>query len=134
MRGQAQGQLASGGMSHHDQSVQVDLEAGMLLQQKTVGRANVLKRPRPSTADVAYAPVFNIEGSEAGGAQRFAEMSAMSQAVLRPPIAAVNVDQNCVRGLCAWQPRFEELIGIGAIRYALIETRLRLAENVLGEH
>jgi hypothetical protein len=90
--------------------------------------------PGPSAADVANPAVFDVEGSQASGAQRFAEMSGVGKVVLRPPVATVDVHQSCVRGLRARQAHFENLIGVAAIRYALIETRLRLAENVLGGH
>src|SRR5713226_5387686 len=103
-------------MSHHDQPVEVQMESGMFLLNKAVGRADVLKRTGPSAAGIADSPVFDVEGRDARGSQRFAQVSGVREVVLRPPKAAVDVQQNGVRLLSARQADFKKLIGIGAIR------------------
>src|SRR5258706_16430461 len=61
-------------------------------------------------------------------------MSGVGGLILRPPKAAVDVQQNGVRSLRARQTHFEKPIGVGAICHTLIRWRLRAAENVFGGH
>src|SRR6266849_7160952 len=121
-------------MSHHDQPVEVQMESGMFLLNKAVGRADVLKRTGPSAAGIADPLVFDVEGRDARRSQRFAQVSGVREVVLRPPKTAMDVQQNGVRPLRAGQTRFEKLIGVGAVCYTLIGWRLRLTENVFGGH
>src|SRR5882762_9736301 len=112
-------------MSHHDQPVEVQMESGMFLLNKAVGRANVLKRTGPSTAGIADPPVFDVEGRDARRSQRFAQVSGVREVILCPPKTAVDIQQNRVRSLCARQTHFKKLIRVGAIGYTLIRWRLR---------
>jgi hypothetical protein len=58
----------------------------------------------------------------------------MGEVVLRPPKTAVDVQQNGMRSLCAWETYFKKLVRIGAIGYTLVGWRLRVVENVFGGH
>src|SRR6202051_2672728 len=121
-------------MSHHDQPVEVQMESGMLLLNKPVGRPDVLKRTGPSTTGIAHSPVFDVERRDARGTQRFAQVSGVREVVLRSPKTAVDIQQNGVRSLRARQTHFKKLIRVGAIGYSRIGRRLRVAENVFGGH
>src|ERR1700716_639741 len=117
-------------MSHYHQPVQVQMESGMFLPNKPVGRANVLKRTGPSATSIAHPPVFDVEGRDARRSQRFAQVSGVREVVLRPPKAAVDVQQNRVRSLGARETHFEKLIRVGTVGCTLVGWRLRVAENV----
>lgn len=78
-------------------------------------------------AIVANSPVLRVEGRHARRSQSLAEVSGMRQVVLRPPIASVHVQQNRIGPLPFRQPRFEELVGVGAIRHPAVGLRPRLA-------
>src|ERR1700757_1770607 len=58
VRRQAEGELASGRVSHNHDSFPINLFAGRMLHQKLVGRANIGERSGPASARVADAPVF----------------------------------------------------------------------------
>ena len=110
------------------------MESGMFLPNKAVGRADVLKRSGPSAAGIADPSVFEVESCDAGPSQRFAQVSGMGEVVLCPPKTAMDIQQNGVRSLCAWQTDFKKLIRVGAVGYTLVGWRLRVAENVFGGH
>src|SRR5258708_1913337 len=131
---QTQGKLPARGMPHYHQPVEVEMEPRTFLLNKPVGRTNVLERSGPSAAGIADSAVLDVEGGDARRSQRFAQMSGVGEVILRPPKAAVDVQQNGVRSLRARQTHFEKLIGIDAIRHTLIGWRLRAAENVFGGH
>src|ERR1700692_1324968 len=121
-------------MSHHDQPVEVQMESGMLLLNKAVGRADVLKRTGPSAAGIAHSPVFDVERRDARGPQRFSQVSGVREVVLCSPKTAVDVQQNEVRSLRARETHFKKLIRVGTIGYTRIGRRLRLSENVFSGH
>src|SRR5437016_4245244 len=102
-------------MSHYDQPVEVQMESGMFLLNKAVGRADVLKRSGPSAAGIADPSVFEVERRDARRSQGFAQVSGMGEVVLRPPKTAVDVQQNEVRSLRARETDFKKLVRIGAI-------------------
>jgi hypothetical protein len=89
--GQAERQLRSGGMAHDDETIGIKIEMRPLLENKSIGRADVFERSRPSAAGVANTPVLDVEGGESRHAQRFAELTGMAEIVFGPPVAAVNI-------------------------------------------
>src|SRR5437588_13085548 len=107
-------------MSHYDQPVEVQMESGMFLPNKAVGRADVLKRSGPSAAGIADPSVFEVESCDAGPSQRFAQVSGMGEGVLCPRKTAVDIQQNGVRSLHACETDFKKLAPVGVGGYTLI--------------
>src|SRR5580700_10647804 len=97
-------------MPHDHKPVQVQMKSGMLLQNEAVGGTDILKRAGPSSIEIAYTPVFGVEGRDPGGSQRLAQVSGVREVILRAPIAAVDVQENGARTLGARQTDFEKLI------------------------
>jgi hypothetical protein len=121
-------------MSHYHQPLEVQVKSGTLLLNEAVRRTDILKCSRPFATRIADAPVFGVERSHSRTSQGLAQMTGMFEIVSCAPITAVNVQQKGVRTLRTWQTYFEKLIRVGAIHYARIGWRLRLAEDVFGEH
>ena len=67
MRGEAEGKLSAGGMSHDDEAIGIELKPGMVQADKLVGRADILEGSGPAAAGVADAAVFRVEGGDACG-------------------------------------------------------------------
>ena len=67
MGSQAERELASGGMAHDDDTIQVQVVALGDLPKKAIAVHNIFKRPRPPSALVADAAVFQIPSRQAFG-------------------------------------------------------------------
>ena len=91
MRRQAQRQLSAGGMPGDDEPIEVEVETCALLAQKAVRGPNIFEGTRPPSTGIPHAAVLGIEGCDACGTQRLAEMPGMSEIVARAPVAAVDV-------------------------------------------
>src|SRR5271157_3181760 len=105
-------------MSHDYQAVWIHVESGMLLPQKTIGGADVVKGSGPSAAGVADPSVLDVEGCHACCAQRLTEVPGVREVIHGAPIASVDVQYNGVRSRRWRQTELEKLIGVGAVSNA----------------
>src|SRR5579859_1452235 len=86
--GEADGKLASGGVSHHYDFLGVEIMLGRVLHEIVVGGADVGEGAGPASAIVAHAAVFEIGGGDAFCRQRGAEVAGMIEIVFGAPVAA----------------------------------------------
>lgn len=94
-----------------------------LAVKEMVCAAKIMECSRPSAALVANAPVFDIQGRNAGLLQSVAEMPCVREIVFRAPVAAVNEKHELIRAFASRDTYVDELIGIIAVRNAQIGIR-----------
>src|ERR1022692_4907252 len=121
-------------MSHDHYAIQIQMKSWMLLPQKQVGQADILKRSGPTAARIPDAPVFRVESRDARGSQRLAHVSGVLQTVLCAPVASVNVQKRGIWGLRMRQADFEKLIRVGTVGDTLVRWRLRFVQYVFCGH
>jgi hypothetical protein len=90
--------------------VEVEVKSVVLLLNEAVSGADVFECPGPSTAGVADATVFGVEGRDARGAQGLTQMPGVREIVFRSPIASVDVEENGMKRFGARQAYVEKLI------------------------
>src|SRR5258707_7648281 len=83
-------QLSTGRVSEDENPFGVDRILPGKLAQELIAGGNVFKAARPASAGIAYAPVFEVPGSETGLGERRAEKARVLEIVASAPEAAVN--------------------------------------------
>ena len=94
--GQAERELASGRVPHHDDSGCIQVMPLGILQKKLIGRTDVGKRSGPRPTFVAHAPEFEIGCSQSLRSQRCAEVPGVIEIVFRPPVTSVDIDDQWI--------------------------------------
>jgi hypothetical protein len=90
--GEAEGQLTSGGVSHDDELLRIEVVLPGVLSQKLVGTAYVSKGVGPASTFIADTAIFEVCGGQAFDGESGTEVTSVIQVVLRPPEASVDVD------------------------------------------
>ena len=94
--GEAERELASGRVPHHDDSGCIQVMPLGILQKKLIGRTDVGKRSGPRPTFVAHAPEFEIGCSQSLRSQRCAEVPGVIEIVFRPPVTSVDIDDQWI--------------------------------------
>ena len=115
MRGQAEGELSTSGMTHDHDFAGVQTVTFDELRQEPVGASNIFKSAGPAAAGVADAAILHIPGGESFRGQCRAQMSSVSEIVFGSPEAAVNVHDALGRAFAFGQTNLAELVGIGSV-------------------
>lgn len=87
--GKGEGQLASRGMSHHQEPIKGKRETFCDLRNKTKAVGDVLECSGPAATGIAQPPIFQVPGRDAGGGESSANMPGMGEIILRAPEATV---------------------------------------------
>src|SRR5690348_7122516 len=97
--GEAESQVASGGVAGDAELFQVEPGDGIVLMfaQCAVGAADVFKRSGPSAARVSHAAILHVPGRDAGIFERVAKMPGVSEVVFGAPEAAVDEEDDGMR-------------------------------------
>lgn len=92
MRGQAESQLPSGGMAHHQDLVASEIVSRGILYEEVKRTTRVGEGSGPASANIADAAVLDIRGGYSIRGERGAEMAGVVQIVAGAPESSVNVD------------------------------------------
>ena|SRR5215831_12035499 len=135
-RGEANSKVAAGGVPGDAKSFQVEPRDGIIfvLEQSTVGLADVLKCSGPCAAGIAHATVFNVPGCDAGFLEPVAKMSCISEVIFGAPVAAVNEEDNRMRTFACGKANVDKLIWILSVRKAQISLRRFLFQDGFALH
>ncbi len=134
MSGEAQRQLASSGVAHHDYLRGVQFGALGDLGDVAVTVADILEGARPAAARVAHTAILHVPGRESFGSESGAEVSGVIQIVFGTPEATVNVHDYGERATGFWNPQFGELIWIGSVGQASVRRGRGQGQNIVIGH
>lgn len=134
--GEAEGQVASGGMASDAEFFQIEPGDGIILvfEQRVVGAADVFKSSGPSAAGISHATIFHVPACDAGIFQGVAKMTGVSEIVFGAPEATVDEENDGMRAFSGGNARLDELVWVLAVRKAQIGLRWFLAENGFALH
>ncbi len=132
--GETKRELASGGVSHHQKLMGIEVALAGALQEEVVGVANVGEGVGPGSAFIANPAILKVGGGGAFAGERGTEVGGVVEVVLRTPEASVNIDDCRMRPLRLGKTKVSELIRIGAVGDTGIRGRRSESENVVGGH
>ena len=104
------------------------------LRDETVTIPNIFKRPGPTAACVADAPVLKIPCGHALCCQGGTKMSRMGEVILVSPISAMNIHDDEIWPFALRQAQIAELIRIASISNTNVSRRWRKGQNFIGKH
>src|SRR5450432_862505 len=134
--GQGQGKLAAGGVPGNADAFEVKRSQTAFLECAHGGvcAADVFKGARPSASTIAHAPVFHIPGGNADLLQSFAQVAAINQVVLRPPVSAMNKEDGGKRTFAFRYADICKLVLIMPVGHAHVSVWRFGGENVFALH
>ena len=116
MGGQPEGEVASGGVSGYYGSGGVEIRN---LGEVLGPGSDVFEGSWVASSRLADAAVFETPGGVACFGDGSAEVGGVGQVVLRLPETSVDEDDDWVGARACGETEFSELVGVGAVGYAL---------------
>ncbi len=123
---EAERQLASGRVPHHDDSSRVQVVPLCILQKKLVGRTNVCEGSGPAAAFISHAAIFKVGRRQPFRGKSGTQVTGVVEIVFRAPVASMDVDDQSRQWLAllfGGQTQIEKLVWVRAVSEAGIRRR-----------